>query len=141
MKHIFIVSALMLCVSVCNGQSSSKDSVQNVMLDTITVTAPPGPPEYRASAPRGWDIKNTRIAVSFNWKERTANVREWIKLRPYFYATDTLVMDAKSMRIDSVMLVGKKGNAVLDFTYEKESLKIRFGQTFKMTDSIELYLK
>ena len=141
MKQILIVSALILCVSVCNAQTSSKDTVQSITLDTLTVTAPAGPPEYRASSSKVWDIKNTRVALSFNWKEKTADAREWIKLHPYFYATDTLVMDAKSMRIDSVMLVGKKGNTKLDYTYQKDQLKIRFGQVYKMTDSIELYLK
>lgn len=141
MRIASIASALLLCAGISTAQTSQKDTVQNIMLDTLTVTAPAGPPEYRASATRVWDIKNTRIALSFNWEERTANVKEWIKLHPYFYATDTLVLDAKGMRIDSVMLVSKQGNSRLNYTYEKDQLKVRFGQTYKTTDSIELYLK
>ena len=135
--HAFISNAQ----NSSTSQAGSKDTVQQITLDTLTVTAPAGAPVYRASATRVWDIKNTRVALNFNWKEKTADVKEWIKLRPYFYATDTLVMDAKSMRIDSVMLVGKKGNTKLNYTYEKDELKIRFGQEYKMNDTIELYLK
>ena len=140
MKKLSFLFAAVLCAFVSNAQGS-KDTVQQVTGDTVSVTAPAGAPVYRASATRVWDIKNTRIALKFNWNEKTADVREWIKLRPYFYATDTLVMDAKSMRIDSVMLVGKKGNTNLKYTYEKDELKIRFGAAYKMTDTVELYLK
>src|SRR5205823_4470488 len=64
----------------------------------------------------------------------------WIKLHPYFYATDTLVLDAKGMRIDSVTLAGKKSNTPLNYTYTNTELKIRFDHIYKPTDSIELYL-
>ena len=140
MKKLSFLFAALLCAFVSNAQGG-KDTVQQVTGDTVSVTATAGAPVYRASATRVWDIKNTRIALKFNWNEKTADVREWIKLRPYFYATDTLVMDAKSMRIDSVMLVGKKGNTSLKYTYEKDELKIRFGAAYKMTDTVELYLK
>ena len=118
---------------------AQQDSVK-VNLDTLTISAAAGAPVYRASATRVWDIKNTRVALTFDWEGKTADVHEWIKLRPYFYATDTLVLDAKDMRIDSLMQVSKKGNTRLNYTYQKDQLKIRFGQTYKMNDTIELYL-
>ena len=137
MKKLSFLFAAMFVAHLCNAQ---KDTAQ-VNLDTLTVTATPGAPPYRASAPRIWEIKNTRAALTFDWKGKTADVREWIKMRPYFYATDTVVLDAKGMRIDSVLLVSKKGNTKLNYTYEKDMLKIRFGQQYKMNDTIELYLK
>ena len=140
MKKLSFLLFLVLTVSTGYSRNVS-DTAQHVNLDTVTVNASAGAPVYRASATRVWDIKNTRIALNFNWKEKTAGAREWIKLHPYFYATDTMVLDAKSMRIDSVMLVGKKGNTKLDYTYEKDQLKIRFGQKYKMNDTVELYLK
>ena len=140
MKKLSFLFASVLTASLCNAQNSN-DTTKQVTLDTLTVTASAAPPVYRASATRVWDIKNTRVALKFNWQEKTADAREWIKLRPYFYATDTLVLDAKSMRIDSVMLVDKKGNTKLNYTYEKDELKIRFGKEYKMNDTIELYFK
>jgi len=136
MKKLSVLLASVLCAIAGNAQTNN-DTAQHVTLDTITVT----PPVYRASATRVWDIKNTRVALKFNWIEKTADVREWVKLHPYFYATDTLVMDAKSMRIDSVMLVEKKGSSKLNYTYEKDQLKIRFGKEYKASDSVEIYLK
>ncbi len=136
MKKISCLFLLFISAFVCHAQ---KDTAQ-VNMDTLVVSAAAGAPVYRAAATRVWEIKNTRVALTFDWQGKTASAHEWIKLRPYFYATDTLVLDAKSMRIDSVMLAGKKGNTKLDYTYEKDELKIRFGHQYKMNDTVELYL-
>jgi len=142
MKYLPVLSILLLSVFFCNAQSTSGDTVvQHITLDTLNVTAEAGAPVYRASATRVWEIKNTRIALTFDWKEKTADAREWITLHPYFYATDTLVLDAKSMRIDSVMMVSKRGNTKLDYTYENDQLKISFGHEYTPNETIELYLK
>jgi aminopeptidase N len=138
MRYILLFS---LFLSATSFAQTKTDSVSNVMLDTIVVKAAPGAPEYRAAATRVWDIRNTRIAVSFNWKEKTADMKEWIKLHPYFYATDSVELDAKSMRIDSVLLAVKKGNTVLRYSYANDKLVIHFGQQYKQTDTITLYLK
>ncbi len=124
-----------------SGPDIVMDTVQHITLDTLTVTAPAAPPIYRAFSPRVWEIKNTRVALSFNWKEKTADAKEWITMHPYFYATDTIVLDAKSMRIDSVILVGKDRNKPLNYSYKNNQLKIDFGHLYKMEDNIELYFK
>ena len=140
-KISILLSAFLLCITISNAQTSATDTAQHVTLDTMEVTAPAAAPEYRGFATRVWDIKHTRIALTFNWKAKTADAREWIKLHPYFYATDTLMLDAKSMRIDSILLVGRKGNTKVDYTYANDQIKIRFGHEYQASDTIELYLK
>lgn len=133
-------AALLLCgPTILYAQEPAKDSTVN--LDTITVSVPAGPAPYQASAPRAWEIINTRIALSFNGMERTADAREWLKLRPYFYATDTLELDAKGMRIDSVQLVGKKGSTPLRYTYADDKLKLTFDRKYAATDTLQLYFR
>jgi len=140
MRFFTFLAASILCVS--GAYAGSKDTAaQHITLDTLTVTAKAGPDAYRASATHVWDFKNTRIALSFNRKEKTADAKEWIKMRPFFYPTDTIVLDAKGMRIDSVELVTKKGNAHLNYTYENNQLTIRFGHLYHSSDTVELYLK
>ena len=145
MKYTSFLFAFMLIISVCRADNKHKDNaidtVQQITLDTISVTAQPGSPVYRAAATKVWDIKNTRIALSFNREEKTADAREWIKMQPYFYPTDTLVMDAKSMRIDSVEMITKNGYTPLSYTYKNNELKIHFSHPYKINDSIELYIK
>jgi len=138
MKQFSLVSALLLCAVISQAQTSATDTVN---MDTISVTAPAAPPKYQATAARQWDIKHTRIALSFNWKERTADVREWIKIRPWLYAIDSLILDAKSMKIDSIVVTSKKVAVPETHIYTGEQLKLFFRQQFKMNDTLEIYLK
>lgn len=117
------------------------DTVQHVDLDSITVSAPAGPAPYRAATPLAWDITHTRIALSFNEPNRTASVREWIKLHPYYYPTDTVVLDAKSMQFDSVSMISKNSSKALTYRYANDQLTIRFPRPVAASDSIELYLR
>jgi aminopeptidase N len=124
-----------------DGQVSASDSVQYVVLDTVNVSVPAGASPYRATTPTKWDIIDTRIALTFNRKEKTAAVREWIKIHPYCYATDSLTLDAKGVSMDSVMLSTGRKTQPLHFTYKEDELRISFDKTYKASDTIVLYLK
>lgn len=131
---------MLICVApTVHGQGNSSDSTIN--LDTLKISAIAGPVPYQASAPIIWDIIHTRVALSFDQMNKTADVREWIHLRPHFYSTDTLELDAKGMRIDSVLLVGKKGNTYLKHTYKDDKLKIWTGKIYTANDTLQLFLK
>ncbi len=111
------------------------------MLDPVTVTSSgKGLDLYRATPPLVWDITHTRVAISFNLTERTADGQAWISLHPYMYPTDTLVLDAKSMMIQSVMLDGANGRT-LPFEYRDNKLKIRMGKEYLSKDTIQVYIK
>lgn len=138
------LSFLLLAVAplgACLAQSANSDTAQFVTLDTLSITGQAGASVYRAAAPHVWEIKNTRIALSFNWKAKTADAREWITLHPYYFPTDSLVLDAKSMHIDSVILQGKKGNSRVNYAYAHDQLTIRFAQKYDKNETIELYLR
>lgn len=132
---LFVCSITVLFLSACG----TSRKVQHITLDEITVSANKADYAlYRGSATRVWDIINTNLALSFNLNEKTANGTATLTLHPYFYATDTLVLDAKSMQIDSVALInGPKPT----YTYEDDSLTIRFAKKFRNTDTIQLLIK
>ncbi|WP_161499337.1 M1 family metallopeptidase [Flavipsychrobacter stenotrophus] len=138
--------SFLLCADLSHAQrrhrrSANADTVQRVMLDTLEITAKAGKPPYQPSAPKLWEINNTRVALSFNWKEKTADVKEWISLHPYFYASDSIVLDAKGMQIDSVELVTKTGNKRLQYSYNDDRLSVHFDRFYISADSVTLYLK
>ena len=139
MKKIFLIALLPCCISAY-AQSDDK-KLEEINLDTLEVIAPGGPAPYQPAPAREWEIKHTRIALSFNYKARTAAAREWIRLSPYFYPTDSLVLDAKGVAIDSVLMTGKWAAASLSYKYENEKLKIRFGRQFSTQDTIDIFLK
>ncbi|MCD6065143.1 MAG: Peptidase rane alanine aminopeptidase [Flavipsychrobacter sp.] len=137
MNRLFVFCAFLLIVSSCANRNVGR----RVTLDPMVVTGTnKGLDIYRATAPLAWDITHTRVAISFNLAARTADGEAWINLHPYIYPTDTLVLDAKSMEIRSVMLEGAD-RVSLPFEYKDNRLKIKFGKQYKTQDTIQLYVK
>jgi len=136
---LVLLAASTLCFSC--GPSKNATRAKQVVLDTITVSAKNNPLDiYRASEPMYWDIIHTRLALSFNMKERTADGRAWVSLRPYFYPSATISLNAQSMRIDSVLL-GGSGGRPLKYSYINDSLNITLDRVYHRTDSLQLYVK
>lgn len=79
-------------------------------------------PHYNPSATILTDIVHTTLHVSFDWSKSQLNGVAKITASPYFYSTDSLILDAKSMDIHSVKLVNKE----LDFIYN-DDMFLRIG--------------
>lgn len=83
---------------------------------------------YNAAATIKTDLIHTNLKVSFNWEESQLNGNATLTCAPYFYPTDSLILDAKAMEISSVMLDGK----ALDFKYnDKNFLRIKLDKEYK----------
>lgn len=121
------------------AQNNTDTTAEHIDLDSITVSATAGPAQYRATTPTTWDIVHTRIALSFDGIKRTASVKEWIKLHPHYYAVDTLVLDAKGLKFDSMLLAGKKPQP-LRYNYKGDQVTIFLPKKYTATDSMEIYL-
>ncbi len=136
-KFIAFTVVLLFVFGFCSQAQRMSKKKKQITLDTIVVSAKNS--EYRAIATRSWDIVHTRAVLSFNWKEKTANGKVWIDMHPYFYATDSLVLDAKGMQINDVKLKDEKGD-VLAFIYENDQLKIKLPVTIPSSDTIRVYI-
>ena len=122
------------------GPTSKVSKKEYRTLDTITVSAKNNPLDiYRGSEPRYWDIVHTRVALSFDMINKTADGRAWIKLHPYFYATRELVLDAKGMKIDIVRLGGDTGK-FLRHEYRNDSLWILMHRKYYKEETVEIYI-
>jgi aminopeptidase N len=118
-------------------------------LEGVVISANNNPMDiYRESAARTWDILHTRVALSFNYKEKTAAGRAWLTLVPYCCPQDSLVLDAKGMQIDSVAWMEPNGAFKnIAFTYADDQLIIHrkvnkwLGLSSQAAKSEELYIK
>jgi len=64
-------------------------------------------PVYHGSNTRTFDLLHTKIDAHFNWEKSQMYGKAWLTLTPYFYATDSLVLDARGMDINKLELVGE----------------------------------
>jgi aminopeptidase N len=118
------------------------------MLDTMVVTAKPKEarqepaslplslPEYRATATRFFDLIHTRLEVAFNWEEESVLGKANLKLRPYFYPSDQLILDAKGFDLHQIRL--QPAGQPLQYEYDGEKIVIQLDRVYERTDTLEI---
>src|SRR5690349_6565516 len=90
---------------------------------------------YRATAEKINDLVHTRIDAHFDYSKSQLNGKVWLTLKPHFYPTDSLALDAKGMDIHQVALVKNGSNQTLQYKYDGMILNINLGRTFRNNES------
>ncbi len=97
---------------------------QTVRPETADSTA------YRGTATKINALVHTKLQVKFDYTKKYLIGKEWLTLKPYAYATDSLTLDAKGMDIRSVALVEGGTLRQLKYSYDQEQLRIQLGKSF-----------
>ncbi|SJZ40186.1 M1 family metallopeptidase [Sediminibacterium ginsengisoli] len=96
---------------------------------------------YRGAAVKINDLVHTRLDARFDFSRSYLNGKAWITLRPHFYPTDSLRLDAKGMNINKVQLVKASGPAIpLKYTYDSLQLNIRLDRTYKKEEAYTVFI-
>jgi aminopeptidase N len=167
LKKYFFVIALALTFNSCNvfkktGSTASKYPVIN--LDTIeTIVKTPELQQYQASATRINDIIHTKLDVSFDWAKQYLYGKATITIKPYFYPTSVLELNARGMEIKEVSLIkndtivmpaksssdGKiyepgESNITtkkpLQYKYENDIITIQLDKEYKNTEQYTVFI-
>lgn len=96
--------------------------------------------EYRETAPIINDLVHTKLEVNFDYDKAYLNGKAWLTLQPYFYATDSLTLDAKGMDIKKVQLVKGKTMAPLKYTYDGMQLFIGLDKEYKKGQQYTVFI-
>jgi len=96
---------------------------------------------YRETPPKINDLINTKLAVSFDYKKCYLYGKEWVTIKPHFYATDTLRLDAKGMDIHNISIVENGKNYPLKYEYQDSlSLAIHLDRVYHNNESYTIYI-
>ena len=96
---------------------------------------------YRAFATKENDLIHTKLVASFNYNKSQLNGEVWLQLHPHFYATNTLMLDAKGMDIHTVALVINGINKPLQYTYDSLNLAISLDKKYTTKEKYTIYIK
>jgi aminopeptidase N len=80
--------------------------------------------EYRETATRINDLVHTKLELVPDFSKSYCYGKAWITLKPHFYSTDSLLLDAKGMDIKTVALVKGNKQSPLKYTYSELELNI-----------------
>ncbi|MES2373483.1 MAG: M1 family aminopeptidase [Bacteroidota bacterium] len=96
--------------------------------------------EYRAFVTKINDLVHTKLDAKFDYSKSYLNGKVWLTLKPHFYATDSLQLDAKGMNIHKVELVKAGKNIPLKYSYDSLFLNITLDKTYKKDESYVVYI-
>jgi aminopeptidase N len=151
-----ILISLVLISIVLASCFHSRKIIKNVtVLDTLEVKANTEENSYRASSTIAWQIEQSTVALSFDFKHKTARGLEMLKIHPYFYASDSVVLDAKSMKINNVAIATYINTTMPDailfdtlnyklqalkFSYHNNKLCVYFNKTYTSKENINILI-
>ncbi len=95
---------------------------------------------YRATPTKINDLVHTRLDIKFDYNKSWMYGKEWVTLRPHFYPTDSLNLDAKGMTINDVSIVKAGKNIPLKYIYDSSNLFITLDKTYKATEQYTIYI-
>jgi aminopeptidase N len=96
---------------------------------------------YRETPRKVNDLVHTKLDVRFDYKKRYMYGKEWVTLKPHFYPTDSLRLDAKGMDLKTIALVKNGKNIPLKFSYQDSlSVAIKLDKVYRNNESYTIYL-
>src|SRR5438309_3528416 len=116
---------LLLCTVVAYTQPQASKEVSKV---------------YRASATKINDLVHTKLDAKFDYAHSRLLGKVWITLKPHFYPTDSLSLDAKGMDINEVALVKNNQTIPLKHNYDGMVLDIRLNKTYRNNEEYTIYI-
>jgi len=139
MKFNFLVplAVLILFLSSCST-SQKTTTVQEPVTSTTVVKTPV---RYRASDTKMHDLIHTRIEVSFDWKNQRMPGSATLTLKPHFYPTNSLFLDARGMEIQEVKIVKGDKSESLVYAYRNDSICITLDKSYTARDTFKVFVK
>ncbi|MDX1652976.1 MAG: M1 family metallopeptidase [Brumimicrobium sp.] len=117
-----------------NNETVNEIRIEETVVEPVVITRP----DYNPSATILTDIVHTKLEVNFIWEKSQMNGMATLTCSPYFYPTDSLILDAKSMEIFSVMLNDKP----LTFKYnDQKFLRIKLDRTYTRDEQYTVMIK
>ncbi len=96
--------------------------------------------QYRAFATKVNDLVHTKLEAKFDYAKQYMYGKVWLTLKPHFYATDSLQLDAKGLTINKLEIVTAGKKTALQFTNTKEYLNIKLDKTYKGGEAYTIYI-
>lgn len=122
-----------------------------VDLDTMVVTAPRPDnlveetkepedyklPVYNPSHKREHDLLHTKLDLRFDWEKEQVLGKATLTVKPYFYPTNKITLDAKGFEFHKVAFEGS--NSPLKYEYDGQQVTIDLGKTFTRNEEFKLF--
>jgi aminopeptidase N len=125
-KSLLLACLLVLGISVTAQQGEAVDTSWKTV--------------YRETATRINNLVHTRLELIPDFSKSYCYGKAWITLKPHFYPTDSLTLDAKGMDIKAVNLVKGTKQTPLKYKYDELQLHIRLDRVYSAKESYIVFI-
>ncbi|NOZ35953.1 MAG: M1 family metallopeptidase [Chlorobi bacterium] len=142
-KNLFLLFLILFLIS-CNTNRISLETSENYN-NSINNPSVPNQKKickeealiqkYKGSNTKINDLINTELHISFNYSEKKAIGLANITLKPHFYPTDSLTLDAQEFGIKNISLKTDNSLIPLSYTYKNNKLRIKLNKTYTRNDT------
>ncbi len=154
MKNIFFLLLVTSLLWSCSQKTYQPILLPaEVDLDTMVVTAPRPDnfdvvdevkepedyqlPVYNPSYERKHDLLHTKLDLRFDWENEQVLGKATLTLKPYFYSTNKITLDAKGFEFHKVAFEGS--DVPLTYEYDSQQVTIDLGKTFIRNEEFKLF--
>ncbi len=122
-----LLTGLMITIGVVTNVNAQQTATEAVKI-------------YRETPTRINNLVHTKLDVRFDYAKQFLYGKEWVTIKPHFYPTDSLRLDAKGMDIKNVSVVKAGKNVPLKYTYDSLTLNIKLDKTYRNTENYVIYI-
>jgi len=130
MNRLFLKYAVFSLILSAGSKVQAQNADQNK--DPLSI--------YRVTALKVNDLVHTKLEVSFDYGKKYLYGKEWLTLKPHFYETDSLTLDAKGMDFKEIAIIDGKKSISLKYTYNNEQLFITLNRKYKSTEKYTIFI-
>ncbi len=96
---------------------------------------------YKASNTIYVNLINTELHIKFNYSEKQAYGKAVITLKPHFYPTDSIILDAREFNISKIN-VSYKNKEIhnISYSYKNNKINIKLDKNYTRNDTLKIYV-
>ncbi|PZX60294.1 aminopeptidase N [Algoriphagus ratkowskyi] len=93
---------------------------------------------YRPSLKKSFDILHTELDLSFNYENQTVSGKAELTIKPYFYPTRELILDAQDFEFNEIFFTQKGSYESVNYAYEEGKIRIYLPRELTRSDTFQI---
>ena len=134
-RYLLFSGVVALSVACHSTKQATKQQSDSAAAKSVAETQ-----KYHASVTKMHDLIHTSLEVSFDWNRQYLIGGATLTLKPHFYSTRELYLDARGMQINEVKLVRGDAYEELAYAYRNDSICITLDKLYSARDTFKVYI-
>lgn len=107
----------------------------SVKVDTNITVLP-----YQATPKKSWDLIHTKLDVSFDWTNCFLLGKATISMKPHFYASNLVDIDAVGFTLNDVSIINGNIKTLLKYSYDGKVMHVNLPKNYSNSETLNLFI-